>query len=144
MTITSIDMIATSASICAALIALDIVSGILSAASRNDIDSSKLRLGLIHKLAFVLAYALAVVLELAESNMPMGLSVPLIMPVAIYITLTEACSIYENLKLANPDLHISHFEDLFRFSAERKMHEFTSMLDNDIEESDIENTMKGE
>lgn len=117
-TFTPPETIAASAAVVGLMICLDVAAGILSAATRGDIDSSTLRHGLLHKLALVVAIALAIALEVAESVLAVGASVPLVVPVAGYIAIMEACSIYENLKHVNPDLHIKQFDDLFRFSDE--------------------------
>ena len=115
-TITAPETIAAAAGVVGMMIVMDIAAGILSAASRGDIDSSTLRHGLLHKLALVMAMALAVALEVAEGVLAVGAAVPLVIPVATYISIMEACSIYENCRTANPDLQIKEFDDLFRFS----------------------------
>ena len=111
---TDISIIGTAGGAVLVLITLDVVAGILSAASRGDISSRKLREGLMHKLALVLAFALAVALEWCEASIPIGLSIPLIMPVASYIIVMEACSIYENVRSVNPDFRFEGFDELFR------------------------------
>lgn len=100
------------------MIALDVVAGIASAASRGELDSTKLRMGLLHKLGLVLAFALAVALEWEESVLAIGIEVPLVVPVTAYIVLMEACSVYENIKSMNPDFRFEKFEDLFEFKKE--------------------------
>ena len=98
------------------MISLDVLAGILSAASRGDLSSRKLREGLMHKLALVLAFSLAVALEWCEHSLPMGVEVPLVLPVAAYIIIMEACSVYENIKSVNPDFKFTGFDELFRFN----------------------------
>lgn len=95
------------------MITLDVIAGVVSAASRGEIDSTKLRRGLLHKLGLVLAFALAVALEYEESVLPIGMSAPLILPVSVYIILMEACSVYENIKQINPDFQFKSFDELF-------------------------------
>lgn len=96
------------------MICLDIVAGLVSAASRGEINSTKLRQGLLHKLGLVLAFALAVALEYEESILPIGMSAPLVVPVSVYIIITEACSVYENIRTINPDFTFTGFDDLFK------------------------------
>ena len=115
---TPISTITTAAAVAGVMILLDIVAGIASAASRGDIDSTTLRQGLWHKLGSILAMALGLALEYACDVLPLDISLPLFVPIASYIVLMEACSIYENLKLLNPELHIESLEDLFRFEAD--------------------------
>lgn len=95
------------------MIALDVVAGITAAASRGDIQSSKLREGLMHKVALVLAFSLGVALEYAEGVLPLGMDVPLVVPVASYIILMEACSTYENVRRINPEFKFDGFGALF-------------------------------
>lgn len=99
----------------AIMIVLDIVAGFSAAVSRGEVDSKKLREGLMHKLAIVIAYALAIALEYENAILKLGVDVPLVSGVATYIALMEACSIYENIKLINSDFRFDKFEDLFKF-----------------------------
>lgn len=69
----------------------------------------------MHKLALVLAFSLAVALEWCEHSLPMGVEVPLVLPVAAYIIIMEACSVYENIRSVNPDFRFTKFDELFRF-----------------------------
>lgn len=96
------------------MICLDILAGLVSAASRGEINSTKLRQGLLHKLGLVLAFALAVALEYEEHVLPIGMSTPLVVPVSVYIIITEACSVYENIRTINPDFTFTGFDDLFK------------------------------
>lgn len=68
----------------------------------------------MHKLALVLTIVLAISLEYASDVLPIDVKVPLVIPVCAYITLMEACSVYENLKSMNPDVRVQSFEDLFQ------------------------------
>lgn len=111
---TDINIIGTAAAGVLVLIGMDVLAGMLSAASRGDLSSRKLREGLMHKLALVLAFSLAVALEWCEHALPMGMSVPLVLPVASYIIIMEACSIYENIKSVNSDFKFEGFDELFR------------------------------
>lgn len=111
---TSCETITAAASVVGIMIVLDVVSGIASAASRGELRTSKLREGLMHKLALVLTIVLAISLEYASDVLPIDVKVPLVIPVCAYITLMEACSVYENIKSMNPDVRVQSFEDLFQ------------------------------
>lgn len=111
---TSCETITAAASVVGIMITLDVVSGIASAASRGELRTSKLREGLMHKLALVLTIVLAIALEYASDVLPIDVKVPLVIPVCAYITLMEACSVYENIKSMNPDVRVQSFEDLFQ------------------------------
>lgn len=124
---TDINIIGKAAAGVLILIALDIVAGITAAASNGEIDSSKLRHGLFHKVGQVLAFALSVALEYEEHVLPLGMDVPLVLPVSAYLILMEACSVYENIKSINPEFKFTSFEDLFK-----------TIHDNDKEQQDNE------
>lgn len=96
------------------MIVLDVVAGITAAASNGDIDSKKLRQGLMHKLGLVIAFALSVALEYECSILPLDITVPLVAPISVYIVFMEACSVYENITQINPDFRPEKLEDLFR------------------------------
>lgn len=114
------ETIARAATVCGILIIMDILAGIARAASNGEIRTPILRAGLWHKLAVVMAFVLAIVLEYAETVLPLGIELPLLVPVSCYICIMEACSIYENLKGINPDMKIEKFEDLFKLEKERE------------------------
>lgn len=99
----------------ALLIVLDVVSGWSSAIATKSIDSSKMRNGLWHKLAYVFAIALAGILEwsFTEFHINFGIDVPVLMPVCLYIGVTEISSIIENIAIINPDLIGSPVFSLF-------------------------------
>ncbi len=113
---TSFETIGAAAGVCGIMIVMDVAAGVLSAATRGELNTTKLRHGLFHKLGLVLTYALAVALEYACDVLPLGIDMPLVIPVAAYITLMEAMSVYENVKQINPDIKVEKFEDLFKFS----------------------------
>lgn len=95
-------------------IILDFVSGIIKAAIKSELSSTKMREGLMHKLSFILALLLG---WLCEWSMPI-LGLPdvfsaVYMAVAVYISCTEIVSILENLGEINPKLKTSKFLSLF-------------------------------
>ncbi len=94
-------------------IALDILTGIISAAKSGAVDSSKMRDGLFHKSAFYLAFMTAAALEIASSVMELGITIPAVAAVAVYIITTEVVSILENICAINPDLKNNEFMKLF-------------------------------
>lgn len=101
--------------ITAILIAMDYISGIAAAASRGDLQSSKMREGLWHKLGEVGAILLAYLV--AEEGHYIGLpyQIDLLIPaVIIWLSVMEITSILENLMLLNPDLASDGFLRIFR------------------------------
>ena len=101
--------------ITAILIVMDYISGIAAAASRGDLQSSKMREGLWHKLGEVGAILLAYLV--AEEGRYIGLpyQIDLLIPaVIIWISVMEITSIIENITLLNPDLASAGFLRIFR------------------------------
>lgn len=94
-------------------ILLDIITGVIGAAKSGRIDSTKMRDGLFHKSAFYLAFATAAALEVAASVMDLGITVPAVAAVAVYIVATEVVSILENICIINPELKNNDFLKLF-------------------------------
>ena len=90
--------------IVAGFILADIVTGILQALYNHDLNSTKLRQGLYHKLSEVLAVVLSVGLEYACEYIELGVDVPVLKVVSVYICLMELVSILENLCEVNPRL----------------------------------------
>lgn len=116
--------------ITAILIAMDYLSGIAAAASRGDLQSSKMREGLWHKLGEVVAILLAYLV--AEEGHYIGLpyQIDLLIPaVLIWISVMEITSILENLAILNPDLASAGFLQIFKKTTEENDHH-----ENDEEE----------
>lgn len=82
----------------------DIVTGILQAVYHGDLNSTKLRQGLFHKLSEILAIIMSVGLEYACKYIDFGVDIPLLKVVAIYICMMELVSVIENLCELNPNL----------------------------------------
>ena len=93
------------------LIAMDYMTGLLKAAMQHDISSEKMREGLWHKSGLILVMLLA---EVVERGQQYGYSVPLIVPAAVYISITEISSILENIGEINPDIAAGPLLKLFR------------------------------
>ena len=91
------------------LMAIDYLTGLMKAAMQHNISSEKMRLGLWHKSGLILVMLLAEIIEHG-----LGYTVPLIVPAAVYISITEISSIMENLGEINPDIANSPLLQLFR------------------------------
>lgn len=96
------------------MIVMDYVTGLLKAVMQHNISSTKMREGLYHKAAFVTVMGLAEVIERAQQVIDLGFNVPIVVPAAVYITITEVSSIIENLGEINPELRGSRLLALFR------------------------------
>lgn len=100
------------------MIVMDYATGLLKAVMQYDISSTKMREGLYHKAAFVAVMFLAEVIERVQQVIDLGFSVPIVVPAAVYITVTEVSSIIENLGEINPEIKGSRLLSLFRSDKE--------------------------
>ena len=97
----------------AALIVLDIITGFLKAVETRNMNSSKLRMGLYHKGAFIGVIVLAVIVEWGSGFLQLGFQLPIVTPVCVYVALTEIVSVFENLCEINPELRGSKIAVIF-------------------------------
>lgn len=85
-------------------ILFDILTGVLKALYKGKINSTTLRKGLFHKLSEMLAVAGSGLLEYASQVVELGVELPLVSGVSIYVCIMELISIIENLCIINPKL----------------------------------------
>lgn len=85
-------------------IIFDIITGIIRAIYKGNLNSTKLRKGLFHKLSEVLAIAGAGLLEYGVQYINLGVDIPILSAVVSYICVMEFVSILENLAAVNPSL----------------------------------------
>lgn len=98
-----------------AIIVLDIVSGIVKAVLVDGFSSVKMREGLGHKFTYIIALALAALIEWGSVYLDFGFELNMIQPaVAVYIVLTEVGSILENIVAVNPTLGDNAFLYIFK------------------------------
>lgn len=87
---------------------LDLITGFAGAVKRHDVDSTKMRDGLWHKLGFVAAIVVGIVMEECLANVDFGAGVQVQVPttavICAFIILTELVSIAENLASISPEL----------------------------------------
>lgn len=86
-------------------ILFDILTGFIRGLAKEGINSTKLRQGLFHKLSEILAVGGSGGLEIAVKYLDLGVDVPLVEAVSIYICVMELISIIENLCEMNPQLN---------------------------------------
>lgn len=92
----------------------DLLSGFSAAVCLKNVSSDKLRLGLWHKSGFIGLIALAYGLEVAARHVDLGFNVPAVAMVCVYIIITEAASIFENLCILNPKITASPLGSIFK------------------------------
>lgn len=97
----------------AALIVLDIITGVLKAVETRTMNSIKLRRGLYHKGAFIGVIVLAAIVEWGSGFLQLGFQLPIVTPVCVYVALTEIVSVFENLCEINPELRGSKIAVIF-------------------------------
>lgn len=79
-----------------AFMLIDFISGFLKAWKNNEIDSSKMRKGLIKKVGEVLMLAVG---ELLVAGTMLPYSTNILQFISVYLSLMELISIFENLAL---------------------------------------------
>lgn len=83
-------------------IVFDIVTGFTKALYNKEVDSTMLRRGLFHKLSEVLALLGAFLLGYVAEYIELGIELPLLNVVSVYICTMELVSIVENICEVNP------------------------------------------
>lgn len=96
------------------MILMDVILGIAGAVKNKDVQSGKLREGLWHKAGFVGLIALAFVVQYAAAYAELGFDVPTVLAVCVYVIVTEAVSVFENLCVLNPQLVASPLGAVFK------------------------------
>lgn len=100
-------------------IVFDILTGVAGAIKTGTLKSGKMREGLWHKCGFVGMIAFAFLLEYAAAHIPdFGITVPAVSVVCVYVILTEAISVVENLCILNPKIATSPLGKLFDDNSE--------------------------
>lgn len=98
-------------------IVFDILSGIAGGVKEKKVNSTALREGLWHKSGFIGLIALAYLLEVTSLYIEIGIEIPSVLCVCVYIILTECVSIFENLCILNPGIITSPLGQLFKHDA---------------------------
>lgn len=98
-----------------AMMALDVLSGFIAACARSEVSSSKMRIGIYHKvLELVLMLATLVIEAATTAYIDLPVEIPSFELVAGYIVVMELMSILENVGKGNPDLAGSKLFGLFK------------------------------
>lgn len=96
--------------------ALDLLTGLVAAVRKHDIQSGKLRDGLFKKVGFVLCYFVAWLLDTHGGSIGFQLAVDVLPCVVLYVCTTELVSVLENITIINPDLLPEKLAELFHVS----------------------------
>lgn len=90
--------------VCFTFILFDIITGLIKALYMGTLNSTNLRKGLFHKVSEVVAIIGSGLLEYGVTYIKLGIDLPVLSVVSIYICLTELISVLENLAQVNPTL----------------------------------------
>ena len=90
--------------IVAVFIILDIITGLLKAFKKKEYTSTLIREGLYHKCGSVLCVIFGTLIDYTQKYLDIGVTVPVLKAICIYIILMEITSIIENICLLNPDI----------------------------------------
>lgn len=106
----------------------DIASGFIAAVINNNISSTKMRKGLLHKVLVLVLIFACLAIEVSTSHIiPLPYDIPTCEVVCGYVIIMELMSILENIGEGYPDFKDSTVFKLFNFSEK----------DNDNDNSDV-------
>ena len=112
---------AVGAVFCLVFIAADYVSGIAKAVYNQDLNSGKMRTGLFHKIGFVGALALGYACQIGVNWGFFGEEFSAVFAgVTVWVLITEAISIFENLCEISPELAKSPLASLLNVTTEKE------------------------
>lgn len=100
---------------------LDVATGFAGAVKCGSVQSGRMREGLWHKAGFVGMIAMAYLLEFGARVVDLGISIPAVSAVCVFVVLTEAASIMENLCVLNPTVAASPLGSVFGRSGEGEL-----------------------
>lgn len=83
---------------------LDVVTGVAGAVKSGTLMSGKMREGLWHKAGFCGLVAGAYLFEFAAGVADLGIAIPATGAVCVWVIVTEAVSVVENLCVLNPQI----------------------------------------
>lgn len=105
---------------CLVFIVADYLSGVIKAIKDKELDSAKMRVGLWHKAGFIGAMALGYGCQLAVNYDLLPTSFNAVFGgVCVYVIITEAISIFENLCALSPELCNSPLAALLKLKGEK-------------------------
>lgn len=93
---------------------LDLITGFVQACVNKNVESSKMKTGLLHKCGFLLAVMFGALCEYAMNYVNLGFTIPVQDAVCIFIIATEVVSNLENLGKISPELANAKFMNIFK------------------------------
>lgn len=99
------------------MMAGDVISGFIAAAINNEVKTSKMRTGLMHKMLMMLIIAISWCLEYFSAQMGLQTDLPLCVCVCFYLAIMDLLSILENVCKGYPEFRDSKVYRLFKDSS---------------------------
>lgn len=93
---------------------IDLLSGSLAAVKNKEIESRKLREGMLKKVAFLLCYAIGYLIDHYGQHAGFDLGVEVLTVIIFYAVTTELVSIIENISKLNPDILPEKLLEIFK------------------------------
>ena len=94
-------------------ILFDILTGWIAAIANKNYKSSIMRVGLYHKIGLMLTLLFGVICDYAQRYIDIGLSIPFVPAISIYIVVMEISSIAENIHKLNPEISVETLKNFF-------------------------------
>lgn len=99
-----------------AMMACDILTGFIAACINHNVDSSKMRIGLLHKTLIICLIAVSWFVEFFSLRAGMNLDIPICTTVCFYVVIMELSSVLENIGKGYPEFAETKLYSLFRNS----------------------------
>lgn len=95
----------------------DVLAGFIAACINNDVSSTKMRKGLLHKMLMLVLIVAALAVEIGLAHMvTLPYDVPTCEVVCGYVVVMELASVLENIAKGNPDVADSPLFRLFQLT----------------------------
>lgn len=102
------------------MIVFDFVTGLIKSLKEKSFDSSIMREGLFNKVGSVLTIVFGVLIDYLQDFVDIGVTIPILEGICIYIVLMEIGSIIENLGAINQNIIPDKLKSFFVKLPERK------------------------
>ena len=100
------------------MMCVDVLTGFIAAVINNDVSSTKMRKGLLHKVLTLILIFACLAIEIALSHMViLPYDIPTCEVVCGYVTVMELASVLENICKGNPDFADSAVFKLFNLES---------------------------
>lgn len=91
----------------------DILTGFIKAYKLKNVQSSKLRDGLLHKSVEIMVILLSYAIDYIQKDINIGIDIPLFTATFVYLIITELASIFENINKIDENILPDFVKKLF-------------------------------